>query len=81
MRPIRQRKRLALTLIFSVIIFCILFLTVLLAGITIMILVRTGLLLRPGGGNVNYLILYMAVINQRMLYEVHPSTAIQYKIL
>ena len=81
MRPIRQRKRLALTLIFSVIIFCILFLTALLAGITIMILVRTGLLLRPGGGNVNYLILYMAVINQRMLYEVHPSTAIQYKIL
>lgn len=81
MRPIRQRKRLALTLIFSVIIFCILFLTALLAGITIMILVRTGLLLRPGGGNVNYLILYMAVINQRMLYEVHPSMAIQYKIL
>ena len=37
MRPIRQRKRLALTLIFSVIIFCIVFLTVLLAGITIMI--------------------------------------------
>lgn len=81
MKPIRQRKRLALTLIFSVIIFCILFLTALLAGITIMILVRTGLLLRPGGGNVNYLILYMAVINQRMLYEVHPSIAIQYKIL
>ena len=27
-----------------------------------MILVRMGLLLRLGGGNVNYLILYMAVI-------------------